>query len=281
MFAADRIFTYNIGARTEQITTVKHENVIYRGIRKIASGSFGTLVITCMKDFFRKASNLSKIAYGVILAVVLPILMVQIMVTIGDSAGIDMLMLVRIGGIGMGLIGGFTFSGTAFMESKDQLWIIQSTPSGTSQYVKARIVSALIIAIPLCIIPALVITFLAAAGVEILLFMLFYGYVVISGGILFGTGITAMNPYYENTKSPEHQTNVIITTMGVQFALFGPIMISLISDILGLPFWDMIRNTVGIVGIPYAFAFFGIVTLLIVSSGALFIGMKRLSRPEI
>lgn len=281
LLAADRIFTYNIGARTEQISTVTSENLFYRGIRKVASGSFGALVITCMKDFFRRASNLSKIAYGVILAVILPIVMSQVMIVTGDASGIDMMMLIMVGGIGLGLIGSYTFSGTAFMESKDQLWIIQSTPSGTSRFIKARIVSALITAMPLCIIPSMVLTFLAAAGIETLLFLLLYGGLIVCGAILFGTGITAWNPYYENTKSAEHQMNVIITTMGVQFAIFAPIMISIIGDIFGLPFWDMIRNTVGSVGMPYAFALISIVSLFIVGSGALLIGSKRLSRPQV
>jgi hypothetical protein len=281
LVSADRIFTYNIGARTEQVTTITGENLIIRGLRKLAPGSFGSLVVTCFKDFFRRASNLSKIAYGIILAVVLPFIMSQIMFNIGDTGGFDMMGLIMVGGIGMAMIGGFTFSGTAFMESKDQLWIIQSTPSGTARYVKARLVSALIIALPLGLIPALVMTLISGGTLELFLFLVGYGYVVIAGAIMFGTGVTAWNPYYEDTKSPEHQMNVIITTMGAQFALFAPIMISMFGDMAGLPFWDMIRNAVGITGMPYAFALISMVSLLIVGSLALVIGVKRLSRPEI
>ncbi len=277
LFAADRIFTYNIGARTEQITTIKGENVFYRGIRKMTSGSFGVLLVTSMKDFFRKASNLSKIAYGIILAVVLPFLVT----VFGDIGDLDTMMLILVGGVGMALIGSFTFGGSAFMESKDQLWIIQSTPSGTTRYVKARVISAFIIAIPLCIIPSIVMTYIGGAGFDTLIFLLFYGYSVICGAILFSTGVTAANPYYENTKSPEHQMNVIITTMGAQFALFAPIAISIFGDIFGLHFWDLILDTVGMTGLPYAFALISVITLFIVGGLTLIIGTKRLARPEI
>ena len=75
--------------------------------------------------------------------------------------------------------------------------------------------------------------------------------------------------------------NVIITTMGAQFALFAPIMITMFGDIAGLPFWNMIRNAVGITGMPYAFALISMMSLIIVGSLALMIGVKRLSRPEI
>ncbi|MFX1540987.1 MAG: hypothetical protein ACFFBX_09435 [Promethearchaeota archaeon] len=280
--SADRIFTYNIGARTEQITTIKGENVILRGIRKVASGSFGTLLVTCLKDFFRKASNLSRIAYGIILAIVLPFIMTQMILIVGsDSGGVDMMMVVMISGISMALIGSFAFSGTAFMESKDQLWIIQSTPSGTTRYVKARLIAGFLIALPLCIIPALAITILITGTLATLGFLLIYGYIIICGAIMFSTGVTALNPYYEDTKSPEHQMNVIVTTMGVQFTILAPIMILIFGDIFGLPFLDFIRSIAGPAGMPYAFAIIGMLALLIIGSGAVLIGNRRLAQPEV
>jgi hypothetical protein len=280
LFAADRIFTYNIGARTEQVTTVKGENIGYRGIRRLCSGSFGALVVTCTKDFFRKASNLSKIAYGIILAVALPLVMSQIMIGLGDVQGFDLMTLMLVGGIGLAIIGSFTFSGTAFMESKNQLWIIKSTPSGVSRYIKARLASSFIIAIPLSIIPSIVISFIAAQGIAILLFFLIYGYIVICGAIIFAVGVTALNPNYEDTKSPEHQMNVITTTMGVQFALIAPFVITIFGDIFGFPLFDFIRSIVGSAGMAYAFGFIGVATLLIVGGFTIVIGTIRLARPE-
>jgi hypothetical protein len=280
LLSADRIFTYNIGARTEQITTVKSDNAFYRGIRKLASGSFGALVVTSMKDFFRKASNLSKIAYGIILAVLLPIVMTHVMTGLGDTGGFDMMVLFMVGGIGLAVIGTFTFSGTSFMESKDQLWIIQTTPSGTARFVKARLATAFIIAIPLSIIPTIVLAVLAAASIELFIFLLVYGYAVICGSITFATGVTAWNPNYENTKSPEHQMNVIISLMGVQLIIFAPIMISMFGDILGLPFWDLIIATVGRAGLPFAFAIIGLIVLFSLSGLTLVIGTRALASPE-
>ena len=281
LIAADRIFTYNIGARTEQVTTVKGENVLYKVIRKLGSGNFGPLVVTCMKDFFRKASNLSKIAYGIILSVLLPIIMSQLMLTIGEGSNIDMMLLVMMGGIGLAIIGTFTFGGTSFMESKDQLWIIQSTPSGTSSYVKARLVSSFVIAFPLTILPTVVLAFMAGAGIPAFLFFLMYGYIIVCASILFAVGITTLNPNYENTKSPEHQMNVIITMMGAQFALFAPVIITMIGDIFGFPLFDLIRNTVGSAGMPFAFALIGVTTLLIMGGFTIVIGTNRLARPEV
>ncbi len=58
-------------------------------------------------------------------------------------------------------------------------------------------------------------------------------------------------------------------------------MLSLIGDILGLPFWDLIRDTFGMAGMPYAFAIIGVVTLFVVGGLTLVIGTKRLARPEV
>ena len=75
VIASDRVFTINAGQRTEQVTTVGRDNIVLRGVRRLFSGSFGSLLIVNMKDYFRKAQNLSKMFYGVVLAVVLPVMM--------------------------------------------------------------------------------------------------------------------------------------------------------------------------------------------------------------
>ncbi|MHA1713452.1 MAG: hypothetical protein ACTSW4_05380 [Candidatus Ranarchaeia archaeon] len=64
LLTADRLFTITAGARTEIITTVGRDNLIYRGIQRLFPSSFGTLITVGLKDFFRKAQNLSKIVDG-------------------------------------------------------------------------------------------------------------------------------------------------------------------------------------------------------------------------
>jgi hypothetical protein len=273
--AADRVFTYNLGARTEQIITIKGEKLLFQPLRRISPGSFGALLITCFKDFFRKASNLSRIAYGVILATSLPFIMFQM--SLGLGYGLDMMSLLTVAGAGMGVSASFAFSGTAFMESKDQLWIIQSTPSGTKRFIKARVTTAFIIAIPLSILPAIITMALAGGSLFLFLFLFGYGYIVTCGAIMFSIGVTTINPHYENMKSPEHQSNVILSTMGVQFALFVPTFGLLFSDMFGLPLWDWLRSVVGMAGIPIALSVIGMVSLLVIGRLTLSVGTKRIT----
>ena len=134
--AADRVFTIEAGFRTEVVTTVGDDNVLYRSIRRISSGPFGSLMVTSFKDFLRKAQNLSKIGYGIVLAVLMPVIMLSMDIEYFQFSELFMMLIIT-----MSLIGSFPFAGAAFLESKDQLWIIQGAPSGGSRFVKSRIAS--------------------------------------------------------------------------------------------------------------------------------------------
>ncbi|MFW9986352.1 MAG: hypothetical protein ACFFDJ_07315, partial [Candidatus Odinarchaeota archaeon] len=201
LLSAERLFTYTLGARTETVRTVKRENILLRGLRKISPSSFGSLVVTSFKTFFRQVQNLSKIAMALTLSVLLPFLVILVY---GHYSPITLDSLLPITGFGLAIMGIMAFSGTSFLESKDQLWMIQAVPRGTSRFVKARLVIAFLIALPLSLIPTMVLTIMM--GLELFqFFWLFgYGYAMVCGAALFGTGITALNPNYEDMKSPIH-----------------------------------------------------------------------------
>jgi len=151
--AADRVFTISAGVRTETVTTVGRENIFLRGIRSVAKGPFGALTIVSLKDFGRKAQNLSKIFYGVVLAIILPILIQQM--TIMEGEVFEAAEILPMISIMIGIVGVFPFAGTGFLESKDQLWIIRSAPKGASRFMRARVATGFLMAIPLSLAPAL------------------------------------------------------------------------------------------------------------------------------
>jgi hypothetical protein len=154
--AADRVFTITAGARTERIITVGRENFILRGVRKLISDSFGVLLVVNMKDYFRKAQNLSKMFYGVILAIVLPLIMTLFT---DYGGGKDLGDIITMFGMMFAMVGALPFVGTGFLESKDQLWILQSAPQGASRFVKSRLVMAAIADVFLTLIVAVTMAF--------------------------------------------------------------------------------------------------------------------------
>lgn len=275
---ADRVFTFRMGARTETVTTIRGENLLLQGIRRVAPSAFGSLVVTSLKDFFRKAQNLSRIAYGLVLAVILPFLMSTI-ATI-DDFGVSIAMLVLVSGAGMVVIGGMTFAGTGFLESKDQLWIIQSAPHGASRYVKARLALAFLVLLPLTIIPVLIIALLNGLNIVISSGLFIFSYAIACGAAMFATGLTALNPHFEDTKSPEHIMNLTMSMMVPQFLMMSPFLLILVGAITKIPFNRILVNLFGFFGEASAWAITAAIPLLVISGLMVLMGTRILGQPE-
>lgn len=273
---ADRIFTIEAGVRTEIVTTVGKENIFIRGVRRLAPGAFGLLMVTNFKDFMRKAQNLSKIFYGVILSIILPIIMMSL--NLEDFGFSDMFLTVV---MMLGLVGAMPFAGTGFLESKDQLWIIQGTPSGASNFVKSRIVTQAMIGILLIAIPSVALWILLDITLTQLLLVIVLGYMAVFGGMLVATGVTAGNPNYEDTKSPAHQTNVMMSIMIAEFSIIGVMFIDIFATIaLDYDFFGLMMNLFGPGNGMYAMSFIGILFQWTIGGLLVWSGIRKLSSPD-
>jgi hypothetical protein len=276
LLSCDRIFTISAGARTERITTIRSENVFIRGIRRVNSGPFGTLMAINMKDYFRKAQNLSKLFYGIVLAVILPV-MINFMNDF-DAGGIPFMELTGVFGMMFALAGGFPHAGIAFLESRDQLWILQGSPNGASKFVKSRVAMATIANVFVAMVPTVVMVFLFHLTMIEALGLYGFGLLVVIGSSMVAMGITARNPNYEDTKSPAHQANVMMAMMIPMFA-----MMSSIFTLLFLTITDMdvvIESVLGTLGFEIFFTLIGPAILLLLGSALLVSGIRSLSRPE-
>jgi len=273
---ADRVFTIDAGSRTEVVSTVGKENIILRGVRRLVPGPFGSLMVTNFKDFMRKAQNLSKIFYGVVLAVIMPVLMTSIDLEYMQMSEM-FLMIVAM----MALVGAMPFAGAGFLESKDQLWIIQGAPSGASKFVKSRIASQAMIGIVLILIPSTVMWFFLEMTVTELLLLLGLGYMAIFGGMLVATGITAGNPNYEDTKSPAHQTNVMMSVMIAEFSIIGVLFVDIfVSIALNINFFGIVENFFGPGNMMIGTSFIGILVQWAIGGLLVWTGIRKLSSPD-
>ncbi|MFW9911314.1 MAG: hypothetical protein ACFFEU_02530 [Candidatus Thorarchaeota archaeon] len=265
--ASDRLFTIEAGARTEVVTTVGRDNLVLRGVRNLLSGSFGVMVVTSLKDFGRKAQNLSRLGYGVFLSILLPLMMnfSGIGSTVGDPLFVPM-MATFMTGMMLGMLGGITFGGIGFLDSKDQLWILKGAPNGASKFVRARVVSHFLFAIPIALISTISVTVILGLGIVVFLAMSVYVYTILCGSILIATGITANNPAYEDIKSSAFMINtgltIIIIMFSSMFTLIWGILIILREGNIPL---GLLVNTVPI---------------LIIGFIVVYIGSKRLSMPD-
>ncbi|MHA2351002.1 MAG: hypothetical protein ACXADL_15390 [Candidatus Thorarchaeota archaeon] len=276
---ADRIFTISAGVRTERITTVGRENIILRGIRRISSGPFGALTVVSLKDFGRKAQNMSKIFYGIVLAVVMPLLMQQIMGVYTDEFVIEDILPSL--SIMIGIVGVFPFAGTGFLESKDQLWVIQSAPSGAMRFMRGRLASGFIMAIPLSAIPSVVIGYMFNIGMLSIIQLFVVSFLTVCGAVMVAMGITALNPNYEDTKSPAHQTALVGSMMLTQFTLIAPFFLDIFLSIgLGIDLFGVLRGMFGSLGMALYFSLAGPCFLILVGSLMMALGIRSLGKPD-
>ncbi|MFW9801393.1 MAG: hypothetical protein ACFFFC_01995 [Candidatus Thorarchaeota archaeon] len=265
--ASDRLFTIQAGARTEVVTTVGRDNLFLRGIKSVISGSFGVLVVTSLKDFGRKAQNLSRLGYGIFLSILLPFIMnfSGLGGVVGDPLFVPM-MATLITGMMLSILGGVAFGGIGFLDSKDQLWILKGSPNGAFKFVRARVVSHILFAIPIALISTTAVTVILVLDVVVFLAMLVYVYSMLCGAILIATGITANNPAYEDVKSSAFMINTGLTVIIIMLS-------SIFTMIWGVIIMITERN------IPMGLLV-NTVPLLLVGAIVVFVGAKRLSIPE-
>lgn len=273
---ADRIFTIEAGSRTEVVTTVRRENALLRGIRRVSPGAFGALVVTSFKDFTRKAQNLSKIGYGLILSIMLPVIMTSLDVEYMQLQEMFIMLVVM-----MSLVGTLPFAGTGFLESKDQLWIIQGAPSGATRFVRSRVVSQAIICVPLAILPTAALYFIMGLSFAEALMVLGFGYMSILGGMFIAAGITARNPNYEDTKSPAHQANIMFSVLLAEFSILGVLFIDMFTTIaLGFDFFGFMAGILGSANVMYGMTLVGLLVQWTIGAVLLLLGVRSLSKPD-
>jgi len=219
LFSADRLFRIVAGVRTEKVVTVGKDGVFLRGLKRIAPGAFGILLVTAVKDFTRKVQNTSGLLYGVILTVLVPVMVGSV----DPSMDLEMRFFMASLEVGlvMGMMSGMTFGGIGFMDSQDQLWIIKSAPNGAAKFVKARVVEGFLLALVFSLIPPIVLTVAMGFGVVEMLGLFGITYLSVCGGMLIGTGITANNPSYDDTKSKAFTANRMMTVAIYMITFMG------------------------------------------------------------
>jgi hypothetical protein len=261
LLSADRLFTIGSGPRTESVTTIQTENMVIRGIRRLSSGSFGVLVVTGLKDFGRKAQNLSRLALLMILALVVPVF-VYIRAGEFDLTSVTIMISLMLGFLGVQV-----FGGAGFLESKDQLWTIQAAPYGVGRYVRAKAIQSIILIIPVVLLPAGLYALLLGLELSQVLFLVSTSFMSCVGGALVGIGIAATNPTYEDTKSGAYRTNnlrglglvvvsfmwYLIADMALSMLGYGALMniiwesqiLSILAQVIPLPFVGLAALFVG------------------------------------
>lgn len=270
---ADRLFTFNIGARTETITKIQGERIYYRGLRRMMPGSFGVLVITSLKDFGRKIQNLSRIAIMVAMAIFIPFIIVFRWIESATPLEIRPILIMM--AFAYAFQGSFVFGNIGFLESKHQLWLIQGVEDGAERYVKARILQTMFFLIPIALIPATILTVVLSLGLTNFFLLFTVSYITALGSALVGIGVTASNPSYEDAKS-EAAKAIKSKAYLISFLAFAAFMIA--DPVLGMIGFGEIFRYISQSDVLYILIV--ITPLPIVGLLVAYVGARKLARLE-
>lgn len=270
--ATDRVFTFGLGVRTETVTTIVRENVVIRGIRRVFPGHFGVLVVTSLKDFFRKAENLSRLGFMLMMTTIMPFVMnLSSPEPPTDDPAFRVVLPMITGAMMLMVVGTMTFGGTGFIESKDHLWIIKSAPHGSIEFVEAKLVSFFIASAPMALIPFIVLGLLTGLEVQFILLMFVYGYCLLCCSIMVSVGVVAANPTFENTRSRSYIMNSLATGVIILSALISSLLIGV------LYFGPTLLEGLGLIG---TIVLLTVAPLAIVGILLSWLGARRLGRPS-
>ncbi|TFG08020.1 hypothetical protein EU522_00200 [Candidatus Thorarchaeota archaeon] len=182
----------------------------------------------------------------------------------------------------IGIVGVFPFAGTGFLESKDQLWIIRSAPKGASRFMRARLATGFLMAVPLSGAPTIAMTIMFGLQPLVAAQIFISAYIVVCGAVMVAMGATAQNPNYEDTKSAAHQTVLMTSMMLTQFTLIGPLFLDIFLSIgLNVNFFAVIESVLHVDGFWFTIVIMGPCALLLVGLTMMTLGIRSLGKVEV
>jgi hypothetical protein len=258
-FVANRV--YSLEPSSFSASKAKSDGIFYNTIKTIGGGgTFGLLLSSSFKNYFRKVKNITMLAYAVGLIVVMNVFLMQ-----PDDSVSAMLGTFIVGP----LIAVFTVSEVT-LQGKENLLLYKQTPSGTFRYLKAKLFHYLLIVVPITLILEVIITLgVPNLALEELLMNLGLSFMLASSTTIFTLGLFLLNPAYHD-KAGEYMINVQVCIFSVLIPFF-PCLI-----ILDQPLYDIF----GIIDAFYPALVVYSVILWIMAGIIFYLGAKKLSNLE-
>jgi len=134
---------YSLEPSSFSSSKAKSDGIFYNSIKALGGGgSFGLILVSSFKNYFRKVRNITMLAYGVGLILVMNVFMMRPDDTVSAILGSFI----------MGpLLAVFTV-GDVTLQGKENLLLYKQTPSGTFRYLCAKLFHYLLIVVPLTLI---------------------------------------------------------------------------------------------------------------------------------
>jgi len=216
---------YNLDFTTFTASRAKPDGTFYKIVKYLGGGrSFGTLLVSIFKDYGRRFENLSKIAYVVVL-------LVLVRVFFGDYEELT----------GPVLMGIFLFPilvafvvGEVTVRGKENLFIYRKVPSGEGRLIKGRLLQGWLLVIPIVAVYA-TISLILVPQITFISFFTYAGLLVLIAAayVAFALGLFLLMPVFSE-KPAELMVKAMILTM-VSVGLFIVSVIVFDLTLLYLP----------------------------------------------
>jgi hypothetical protein len=264
--AANR--AYSLESITFISPKVRPDGVFYKTIKYLGgAGPFGTLLASIFKDYGRRLENLSYLVYAVGLIVMLRIFLSDPYLEPTDPLfnlsefAIPMLAAFAVGTVSRG---------------KENLFLYKKSPSGIGKFVKARLLQAWFVTVPIAVVLMSVSTILVPQfALTSLIINVIMGSLRTVAAAALVLGLALVTPVFAE-ESRERAIGMIVNLMVVLFVTIG---MEIGLPRLGLSFAKILPNSDRVTGLLYdnllQTAIFSIMGIAL-----LYTGTKKLSAIE-
>lgn len=252
---------YNLEPTSFSGSKTNPNSLFYNSIKLLGrGGSFGLILSSGFKNYFRKAKNIAWLIYGVGLIVVM-----NVLISRPDDPESAFIMSLFLGPI----LAAFVASDVT-LQGKENLLTYKQTPSGTGRIIKAKLYQYLLTILPIVLIVTTCVNLLVPhILLEMLVVNVTLSVLIAAAATTFTLGLFLLNPAFHD-KTGEFMINIQICVFVVMISFFG-LLISL-NQVL----WDLFT----IADALYPVAVIHTTFLWILAIIMLFLGAKKLSNME-
>ena len=178
-------------------------------------------------------------------------------------------------GLAFAILGGVSFGGVGFLDSKDQLWMIKTAPKGTRRFMLARIAQAFLFITPVVLLSSTLVAILFELSVSEVAIITPILLGASFGSSLVGIGVSANNPTYDDTKSEAFKSNAS-RTMAITIVCFAFYQVAdLMMGIIGFGAIPAIISASEFLYLTFIFAPLPIVGVLMVLLGSRSLSLRE------
>ena len=191
----------------------KPDGLFYKTVRSLGGKrAFGTLLVSVFKDYGRRLENLSWIVYVILL-------IAMIRVFFGEDSADPMEQVFSLSLFAIPLLAGFVVG--AISRGKETIFLLKKAPSGMQNFIKARFIQSLLVAVPIAASMTAVLTLLTPQPtVPLLLLNVVLASLRSLSMVAIILGLALVNPTF-SAESRERNLGIMINLMIVVFATIG------------------------------------------------------------